>query len=259
MSDTLAVIVAAGRGSRLRPFTDTAPKCLLPFAGQRLIDWQLNALRSNGIERIGIVRGYLKETLSDLGLEHWDNARWSETNMVFSLLCARRTLLAAKTIVVAYADIVYESRHIAALLAAPDDIAITVDRDWLALWRLRFADPLSDAESLRIDADRRIRDIGRRVASLDEIEAQYMGLLKFSSAGIRTFVAYCDSIGSAAVEKMAMTDVLAGLIRSNVPVHGVPVEGGWLEFDGTSDLELYSRAAREGTLRRHFAPAARGG
>jgi len=247
MSEVLGVIVAAGRGSRLRPFTDTAPKCLLPFAGRRLIDWQISALRANGIERIGIVRGYRKESLSPLGLEAWDNPRWEETNMVYSLLCARKALLAACSVVVAYADIVYEPRLVAALVASTDDIATTVDREWLKLWQLRFADPLSDAESLRLDRDNAILDIGRKVKSLSEIEAQYMGLLKFTSKGMRAFVDYCDSRG-ADVEKLAMTDVLAGLIGQGTGVRGVPVRGGWLEFDGTGDIAAYAKLGPTGGL-----------
>jgi choline kinase len=256
MSGVLGVIVAAGRGSRLRPFTDRAPKCLLPFEGRRLIDWQLGALRANGIRRIGIVRGYLKDTLSSLGLETWDNPRWEETNMVYSLLRAREALLAAETVVVAYADIVYEPRLVAALLQSPDDVATTVDLDWLSLWRVRFADPLSDAESLKMDRAHAILDIGRKVKSLTEIEAQYMGLLKFTRAGMRAFVDYCDKRG-AAVEKLVMTDVLAGLIGQGTLVRGVPVRGGWLEFDGTGDLGAYEKLARENRLsfRREAADA----
>lgn len=252
MNGTLAVIVAAGRGSRLKPFTDRAPKCLLPFAGRRLIDWQLAALRANGLEHIGIVRGYLKETLSDLGLKTWDNARWSETNMVYSLLCAREALLAADAVIVAYADIVYEPRHVAALLESEDDIAVTVDRDWLALWQQRFTDPLLDAESLKLDRNHAILDIGRKVRALNEIQAQYMGLLKFSSHGMQMFVEYCDSLG-AAVEKLAMTDVLAGMIQSGAVVRGIPVNGGWLEFDGVDDLAAYERLRQSKSLARHFA------
>lgn len=248
MTGAFAVIVAAGRGSRLKPFTDHAPKCLLPFAGRRLIDWQLTALRANGLEHIGIVRGYLKETLSGLGLQTWDNARWSETNMVYSLLCAREALLAANTVIVAYADIVYEPRHIAALLASEDDIAVTVDQNWLALWQQRFVDPLSDAESLKLGRDHAILDIGRKVQNLGEIQAQYMGLLRFSSAGIRMFIDYCDSLGTA-VETLSMTDVLAGMIRSGATIRGVPISGGWLEFDGTDDLSAYTRMYESGMLR----------
>lgn len=256
MSNVFAIIIAAGRGSRLRPFTDHAPKCLLSFAGRRLIDWQLASLRANGIERIGIVRGYLKDTLSGLGLPHWDNQRWSETNMVYSLLCARDALITADTVLVAYADIVYEPKIIASLLRARDDISITVDRDWLALWRIRFSDPLSDAESLRMGRDKEILDIGRKVSSFDDIEAQYMGLLKFTAKGIRAFLDFCDNKLGRGVEKAAMTDVLAELVRAGTAVRGVEVSGGWLEFDCSTDVSAYEKLRESGQLSRHFSTAA---
>jgi choline kinase len=259
MSDLRAFIVAAGRGSRLRPFTDVAPKCLIPFAGRRLLEWQLSALRANGIDQIGMIRGYKKETLDFAALPFWDNERWEETNMVYSLLRAREALLGSKDTLIAYADIVYEPRIIDALAKTQADIAITVDRNWHALWSLRFDDPLSDAESLRLDKTSRVLDIGRKVTSLDEIEAQYMGLLKFSAEGMRAFIDYYDrqvALIGVKAERLAMTDMLQGLIQEGTKIMAVPVNGGWLEFDNNRDLEAFEGLHARGALTPFFSTAA---
>ena len=52
-----AIILAAGRGSRMKNLTDEIPKCMLEFRGKPLIEWQLASLRSAGINEIGIVTG----------------------------------------------------------------------------------------------------------------------------------------------------------------------------------------------------------
>ena len=68
-----AMILAAGRGKRLRPHTDTLPKPLLPVRGKPLIEYHLEALAAAGFREIVINRGHLGERLPEaLG----DGARW---------------------------------------------------------------------------------------------------------------------------------------------------------------------------------------
>lgn len=59
-----AVILAAGRGSRLRPITDTTPKALVPFLGRPLIDHAAAHLVSVGIERIAVNAHHLGEQVA---------------------------------------------------------------------------------------------------------------------------------------------------------------------------------------------------
>ena len=71
-----AMILAAGRGKRLRPHTDTLPKPLLPVRGKPLIEYHLEALAEAGFREIVINRGHLGERLPEaLG----DGARWGVT------------------------------------------------------------------------------------------------------------------------------------------------------------------------------------
>ena len=140
-----AVILAAGRGSRLGPRGEDRPKCLVEVAGRSLLDWQLDALHAAGIERVVVVGGYRGDMLSG-PFERLENPRWAETNMVASLACAAGELRCAPC-VVAYADILYAPDHVIALMHGGGAVAIAYDTEWLALWRLRFDDPLVDAET----------------------------------------------------------------------------------------------------------------
>ena len=56
-----ALILAAGRGERLRPLTDTTPKPLLQVQGKALIVWQLEALARAGVKRVVINTAWLEE------------------------------------------------------------------------------------------------------------------------------------------------------------------------------------------------------
>ncbi|MCI0182702.1 NTP transferase domain-containing protein [Sulfoacidibacillus ferrooxidans] len=91
-----AIILAAGLSSRLRPLTDETPKCLLPMGDRTILDWQLYALTSIGIEDIVIVVGYKQELVRAQLQEKWPQLRvtyvvnedYATTNTLFSLAMA---------------------------------------------------------------------------------------------------------------------------------------------------------------------------
>ncbi|WP_428415837.1 N-acetylmuramate alpha-1-phosphate uridylyltransferase MurU [Methylibium sp.] len=56
-----ALILAAGRGERMRPLTDHTPKPLLPVHGKPLIEWQLEALARDGVRHVVINTAWLEE------------------------------------------------------------------------------------------------------------------------------------------------------------------------------------------------------
>ncbi|GEM_PF-306148 len=58
-----AILLVAGRGSRLAPLTDTTPKCLLEMNGQSLLIRLLRQLKDSGIEKAILVTGYLAEKI----------------------------------------------------------------------------------------------------------------------------------------------------------------------------------------------------
>ena len=92
-----AIIMAAGRGERMRPLTLQTPKPLIRVHGERMIDSVVNALRQNGIFEIYVVVGYRKEQFFGLeaeypGLKLIENPGWECCNNISSLYYAREHL-----------------------------------------------------------------------------------------------------------------------------------------------------------------------
>lgn len=92
-----AIIMAAGKGSRLQPITLTTPKPLIPVNGVRMIDSIIGALHKNSIYEIYIVVGHLKEQFYDLaqqyqGITIIENPYYNECNNISSLYVARNYL-----------------------------------------------------------------------------------------------------------------------------------------------------------------------
>jgi len=234
-----AIILAAGRGSRVKTLTDERPKCLAELRGRSLLDWQLAALRGAGIADIAIVTGYRREMLAGRGLVEFHNPRWAETNMVSSLACAGDWLVCGPC-VVSYSDIFYESAAPAALMASAASLAVTYDPNWLALWEKRFGDPLLDAETFRLNPDHTLAEIGNKPGSVAQVEGQYMGLLRFTPAGWAEVGRIRAGLDAALCDRMHMTGTLQRVIEAGrVPVAAIPYDGPWGEVDSAEDLAAY--------------------
>jgi choline kinase len=116
------------------------------------------------------------------------------------------------------------------------------------LWTRRFDDPLSDAETFRTDGTGNLIEIGRRTTKIDDIEGQYMGLLKFTPEAWRAVEAVLAAVDAKARDSMDMTTLLRALLDSGFPIKTVGIAGQWGEIDSSSDLELYEKMIREGEL-----------
>lgn len=60
-----AIVLAAGRGERMRPLTDTTPKPLLPVRGKPLIEWHLHALARDGVRDVVVNTAWLESQIVD--------------------------------------------------------------------------------------------------------------------------------------------------------------------------------------------------
>ncbi|MCZ6712211.1 MAG: aminotransferase class I/II-fold pyridoxal phosphate-dependent enzyme [Gammaproteobacteria bacterium] len=118
-----AIILAAGRGSRLHPLTQNIPKCLVQVGGTSLIERALTALASQGVKEAVIVVGYKGEAIRDriglrfaeVDIRYVEAPEYATTNNIRSLWDAREYL--DRDTLLLEADVVFDPGVIAALLA----------------------------------------------------------------------------------------------------------------------------------------------
>lgn len=95
-----AIILAAGRGTRLQPLTNNVPKCLVQVHGKSLLQYQLESLAFAGIRECVIVVGYLGDQvkqeigkkLGEVCITYVTNNVFESTNNIYSLWLAREQL-----------------------------------------------------------------------------------------------------------------------------------------------------------------------
>lgn len=248
-----AIILAAGFGSRLMPLTQDVPKCMVMYQNRRIIDYIMDALCGAGISDICIVGGYklnvLKEYISQSyhNVRFYQNLHYDKTNMVTTLFCAkdflRECVERREDLLVSYADIVYFSEIVERLGMCEGDLGIVVDRCWRTLWERRFSDPLSDAETLKLDGNK-IIELGKKPKDYSEIEGQYIGLFRISHRFLPEVLRFYDGLSrdvlydSRDFNNMYMTSFLQLLIEQYNNVYMVETHGNWCEIDFMSDLEV---------------------
>ena len=224
------IILAAGRGSRLGKLTKQIHKCQVCVRGKPLIEWQIEAFQEAGLGQLAIITGYLADNFT-YPVQYFQNARWHETNMVFSLHQAD-ALLSTMPCIVSYSDIIYPSSIVRCLMEADHDIAISYDPNWESLWSARFGNPLDDAETFK-QRNGVLLEIGQKPLGLEEIEGQYMGLLKFTPNGWSHFKQHLND-----VDELDMTGALQKLVLHGTRIHTVKHDDWWFEIDTPKDIEI---------------------
>lgn len=250
-----AVILAAGRGSRLGELTAERPKCLVELAGTTLLRRLLTALDAAGVAEVSIVAGYRHDLITHAAPDCRIilNDRWATTGIAHSLHTAVQAGLldTDEDTLITYADIVVERRALVAIRgAAPWTVCMPVNTDWYRLWLGRMPDPLADAERLILAPDGRVITIGGRPTSLHQVQGQYMGLLRLDARGASALDEFHQQAVTRAMhaDQWDITALLAAWIDSGATVHTVAVHGGWLEIDTPDDLHCYERLHANGQL-----------
>ena len=219
---------------------------MVELRGVPLLKRQLDALKLCGITDITVVTGYRSEAVNANDVRMVHNPRYAVTNMVASLAGAWRYVATGDDLLISYGDIVCEPSVIRAALASPAGLSVVVDVGWLDYWTVRFEDPLGNAETMRINDEGNITELGGVPQCLEEIEGQYIGLIKVRSELFGLWSrAFCQlyQVSPGGFERMYMTDFLQHLIYEGTAPVAIPVSHGWLEVDQPSDVALYHKGA----------------
>ncbi len=120
-----AVILAAGRGHRLREVTGDRPKCLVRIGDQTLLERQIQSLRRCGVDEIAVVAGHRAADVRRVcapGIDLVINSRYESTNSLYSLWLARDLL--TDGFVVLNCDVLFHDQLLWDLLTARDEDAL---------------------------------------------------------------------------------------------------------------------------------------
>lgn len=246
-----AIVIGAGRGSRLRHLTEEIPKTLVPVLGRPMLDSILEALAAGGFSRkdVVFVCGYRAEVIQAAypDLTYVENRDWENNNILLSLLCAREHMSGG--FVSTYADIVYRPEIVARLVASSHPVTLACDTDWRRRYVGRTEHPETDAEKVVAEADR-VTEISRKIPP-EKATGEFIGVMKVSPEAAAPFLARFDEAAERfgggtfregrPFQKAYLIDFLAHLHDSGAPLHQIPTKGGYMEIDTLQDASFAER------------------
>ncbi len=250
-----AVIIGAGRGSRLGPETREIPKTLVKVMGRPMLEWVLEALGQAGFARKDVVfiSGYAEGALRARypELTYVRNRGWEKNNILHSLMCAREYL--EDGFVSTYADIVYEGAVVEKLVENPGDIVLGCDTHWRRRYLDRSQHPETDAEKMRAEAER-VLEVSRSIPS-GEASGEFIGVMKQSPAGARDFLDAFDQLEARMAGKIwrdgrvfemsYLIHLLQHMLEQGSAIQRENTAGGYMEIDTLEDLARAEQWWRE--------------
>lgn len=250
-----AILIAAGMGQRLRPYTDDRPKCLVEVAGKPMIQHQIDNLRRVGVTDFVVIRGYMAERLTQElgqqpGVRFVDNPQYRQNNILLSLMCAEDEL--STGFYCSYGDIVYQSAVSEQLAKSRDDLALVVDPYFATVYEGRTDHPIDEAELAHV-VNGQVLQVGKRAVALPQASGEFIGLWKASARAGQTLLALFRQrlleLGPNApygraprLQTAYLTDLFNDVIAKqdtlDLPVRGVLIDrpNAWREIDTVQDL-----------------------
>ncbi len=239
-----AIVIAAGQGTRLRPYTEDRPKCMVEVGGKPILHHQLEAFAANGIEDVVVIGGYKRNGIVAPGATLVTNAEFMTNNILMSLFCAEEELVG--DVLVSYGDIVYSPAVVERLLSAPNSASLVVDVDWAQIYEGRTDHPLDQAELAEVTSGGIVTRVGKSVGA-EKAFGEFIGLARFRAPTVSLLwglylraLAQGDDkpYGDAPTFRKAyLTDLLNDAIGRGEHIGAIPIAGGWREIDTVQDLE----------------------
>ncbi|MEM1002053.1 MAG: phosphocholine cytidylyltransferase family protein [Bacteroidota bacterium] len=229
-----AIILCAGQGRRLLPYTESTPKCLLSLNGKYFIEWQIDTLQSLGIDKIVAVIGYdalnIQSILTDRYGDYIDivfNPFYEIADNLASCWMAKEHFFG--DIILLNGDTLFESKIVEKLLNE-NQFSITIATDEKNSY---------DEDDMKVIAkNSRLVSVGKKLP-LAEVNGESIGMIHFNPEGTDLFkkAIEVEMFRQETLGKWYLS--IIDLLAKNGNVGVCSISGAeWTEVDFVHDLEI---------------------
>ena len=240
-----ALLLAAGTGSRLAPFTDMAPKCLVPVNEISILERLIHSLQEHNFKRLVIVVGHQADSIRNflgrraggMDIDYVTSPLYKTTNNIYSLWLASKVI--AEPFLLIESDIVFASEMLKDMLQ-PDRIAVARLKPWM------------DGSTVTLNKS-------RKVVAAFHGSAQHQDESHYKTVNIYSLSARTWEIVRQRLDRHISADLLNGYyetVFSDLVDEGslslTPIffdSNCWYEIDNIADLR-----AAEQMCERHYQP-----
>ena len=262
-----AIILAAGMGKRLKSYTKDATKCMVKVNGKTLIEYTIEALAANKIERLVVVVGYKgallkdfiaskfnEENVNGMKIDYIENPVYDTTNNIYSLFLAGSEMAKDDTILLE-SDLIFKPAILNRLISSPDKNLAVVSpfESWM------------DGTCTLLDENNCITGILDKVRFNWADTAQYyktVNIYKFSKEfSEQYYLPFLDAYQKAFGKNEYYEQVLKVIsFLSSASLKGLVVSGSdWYEIDDPADLAIAEDRFKTGSEKLHSLEKRYGG
>lgn len=247
-----AIILAAGRGSRLLPLTTNLPKCLLPIGNTTVLGMQLDTLSAHGIKTVTVVTGFnshmvkaeIKARPAGPRVKTLFNPFFQVADNLASCWMARESM--REDFLLINGDTLFSPELLQTVLGAPKkDIAVTIDQK-----------DHYDGDDMKVTLDgSQLTAIGKTLA-LTQTDGESIGMLRFMGAGPKIFRNELKRLMKTPEGTTSwFLSAIHGLAESGQHVDTINIKGAeWSELDTPEDYEICRSLFGDAeTARKRFA------
>ena len=237
---SIAVILAAGVGSRLNPITNYMPKSLVKVAGKRIIEYQIEGYLKSGLKQqdIFIVTGYMSDKIKTFIATSYpyiniiQNIDYKITNNMYSLYLALKQIYARniefEILLINNADCLYESDIIKNLLDNPKKNLIAVNNKIY----------MDESMKITLDNNGIINNIAKTISE-DDAYAVSIDLYKYSKQTVNKLFDIVKMFIEEKKELQKWTEVAFPYLFKQADVYPHDINNRkWVEVDNNEDLKI---------------------
>lgn len=238
-----AIMLAAGKGSRLGKYTKNNTKCMLDVHGETLLERAIDALLEAGIKDFILVLGYKKDNVKKfikekeldkkINITYVDNDMYDTTNNIYSLYLAKDYLIQDDTILLE-SDLIYDKSIIKKLVNSKYESAALIAKyeEWM------------DGTVVKLNDDNTINSfVERKDFNYDDVDSYYktVNIYKFSKEFSERFYlpfleSYIKAYGNNDYYELVLK-VISELKDTNL--YGLPLTNElWYEIDDCQDYDI---------------------
>ena len=231
-----AVILAAGKGTRLKAKTDALPKAMIEIEGKPLLEYSLDALIEAGLRDVIMVVGFHHESITrrfgnqyrGLKIQYVENDKYADSGSMYSFALVRDII--ADEILLMESDLLYESRALSLLLDShrPNSILVA------------GLSGSGDEVYICANAKQEITELGKNIPESRKQTAvgELAGISRFRRDFLELVFAKAREDFQNGKMNYHYEECVFRTSQQTIPIHAVPgTDLAWIEIDTAADLQ----------------------
>jgi len=220
-----AIIIAAGKATRLLPLTEKTPQCMLKIKGKTILEHQINMLKTGGIKDITVICGYKADKVesfcNEQGIKTILNPFYDVSGIAMTLWIAKEEL---DDSLIIYSDILFNPEIVSEMIKQKGDICIAIKKDGIR----------EEAEKV-VENNGIVESISKEMTP--KVNGEFTGMIKLSKRGSKDVT---EKINNVAKVKLNCTliEIIDGLIADNKKISAYDIRNSiFIDIDFPKDLE----------------------